>query len=182
MKTQTQNRQKKLISYPSWFDHTPNTKSIEHFKDAAVNYILDKKLRKKLPKPDIDTVKAMLKWVGPFERRWMDVTIDNFNTGRHKAHLGCYQTIINLLNSREELIKRLDIADGSMEAIQEAEQAESSQNDEEEEEEKLDEPNQQLDNELKTLVPPDLPGSSEHQSTKEFTPENIRKALKRVKA
>ena len=81
-----QKRKQKDTDYPGWFDQQPTNKCIEHFKDAAVNYILDKKISKNPPTANVEVCKSMLKWIVPFERKWKDVTIDNFNTKRHKAH------------------------------------------------------------------------------------------------
>ena len=94
----------------------------------------------------------------------------------------CYQTIINLLNSRTELTKRLDIADGSNETHQEDEQAESSQKEEDQYDLFAQLQDQIKEAGAKQKEALEYPGSSEHESNKEWSPSQIRQALKRVKS
>ena len=71
---------------PAWFHQQPNTTSRGRYKDATVRYIIDEKLQNKLPKPNMNLYKAILRIIKVFERRWSDVTVENFNHSLYTAH------------------------------------------------------------------------------------------------
>ena len=97
---------------PRWFYRDLSLSSKNNIKQAVVNYILDRHLRHKLPKGNVETCKSVLPTLRAFEAKWTDVTHDNFNTGEYKAHQDYVDTARNLLKSRKELNGLLDDAEG----------------------------------------------------------------------
>ena len=150
---------------PAWFHQQPNATSRGRYKDATVRYIIDEKLQDKLPKPNMNLYKAILRIIKVFKRRWSDVTVENFNPNLYTAHQCYVDTIRNLINSKRELQQMLDEEDPRAEE-EDNEEADWPE-EEAQEEPHLGEVDRVLDQgRINTATIPPLPGSSEQRSTK----------------
>lgn len=94
-----------------WHDQEPTATQKALVKDALVNYIVDKELRDKWPKPSNQLCKSMLPWLQPLNRKWEKVTQNNFDPGQHVAHRRLYDIVRHLLNSGGELKKMIQAYD-----------------------------------------------------------------------
>lgn len=85
---------------PEWFSVEPSDETLLHIKEAVVNYIID--LPNNAPEPDAckATNLAILPYVKKINPEWEDVTPQNYNTYRHKAHKKYDQTIRNYLDGK----------------------------------------------------------------------------------
>ena len=157
----------KTPKVPAWFHQKPNSQQRQQFKDATVQFIIDKKLRNKLPKPIISTYRDIIRWVRATDEKWYDVNKDNFSPTLYPAHQSLQDTIRNLLNSQRELPVLLDEAEERERETREAENSASQIEDvpDDQQEQPLDVDNILRQDQVHTPVPP-LPGSSEQRSTK----------------
>ena len=170
----------KPVNVPSWFSQKPSITSKARYKDAVVNFIIDKDLRTKLPKANITTYKAIIPWVQTFERKWKFVTNDNFNTGQYKAHEVYADVVRNLLKSHKELSTMLDIAEGHLDDQQEDDDQGSDDQEEELDEMSPNGSDKLLDKDQKPVDAKPLPASSEKGSAKKFPVSQVLLQQKRI--
>ena len=88
---------------PNAYDATANDK--EDFKLSLIKYMTEAGIEKKDLTKTVETVKLCLDYLHDLDPKWRVVRARGFST-KIKLHGVIYQTIINLLNSKDEL-KRL---------------------------------------------------------------------------
>ena len=77
----TQKQAAKSKTVPTWFTQKPSDIAVARFKKATVRYIIDEKFQQKLPKHNVNLCRSILPILRAYDRKWNDVTHDNFNTG-----------------------------------------------------------------------------------------------------
>ena len=155
----TQRQAAKPKNIPSWFTQKPSDIAMARFKKATVRYIIDNHLKNKLPKPTTNLCRSILPILRVFDRKWNDVTHENFNT-TYLAHAVFSDTVRSLIQSKKELKLMLDLEDPQGGEEEEDEEAAWPEDEAHE-----DSPLEDMDNilvpeQINANVPP-LPGSSE---------------------
>ena len=90
-----------------WWDKELEDLDLENARKALVNHIIDEELTKEELTPDIDTVKDVLPKMKKLDERWKSVQTRAFSITEHKAHRHFYDTICNLIGTKNKLPKLL---------------------------------------------------------------------------